>query len=272
LPLVSCLVVASSSCYALCYFELLLHYFVLLFQSSTYCFVTLPHRPTWSCCFIIILLQPHHVTSSLRPCVVSLHCFMRCLVASLHYLIASSCCLVMLFHSFVSLLRCATFSLECNVSLPPRTTFLLHRVAFLPCYLALLLHFTTFLFWGTFWSPHNLLFCYLIILLPRCLVLVGISLLPPLLQGRAWSLESKFSNNHQYFFFKFDKFFYFLFLLVIYLLMCRISINQKKILTNIIIIHFYNLNERKMTNYIIIWLVELSYITLSPTTFFRNFY
>ncbi len=171
LALVFHLVATSSSC---C-FELLPH-----------CLILLPQHVVLSHCLIIISC---HATSLLLCHVASSRCFVtlpRCLlmllrcfvtlphclvtlpphVVSSHCLVASSCCFVASLHYLIALSHCHVISL--------------------PLFSALLLRLTTSKYLLT--PPSPPIYC-LDALLPHCLVFIGTSLLPPLLQGGACSLE-----------------------------------------------------------------------------------
>jgi hypothetical protein len=146
-----------------------------------------------------ILLLPHHLVVpyvALSCYLITSSCCFNMLpyrIASLYYLVMLPlCCLVTLpprclftlFRCFVTLLRCLLMLFCCFVTLPRCLVALLHYFATiahclvtLPCYL------------NVPFDPLLPPICCLATLLPHCLVFVGISFLPPLLQGGACSLE-----------------------------------------------------------------------------------
>ncbi len=137
---------------------------------------------------LILLLPPHLVMPCVtsRYCLVTSSCYFDLLPPCIASLLLSSlpCCCLVCYHIAASLLFCypaslPRASLRCHCSLP-------HCLALLPCCVKIPS------------NPPHLLLRYLVphTSLPYCLVaslplLVGTSLLPPLLQGGAWSLEKQ---------------------------------------------------------------------------------
>jgi hypothetical protein len=189
LLLVSCLVVASLFCYALCRFEPLPHRLVLLLQpiASSICFVI-----TWSLLCVLpshSSLLPHHclhVASSLF-CHYLCHYLCCCLVTTY---VLPCCCLVL----WLVVAHCSLVVSSRCFATPPHY-LVLHHVAMTyylvasPHYLIALSYLLTLQFVASL--SCDLVFCCFVALLS---LLVSISLLPPCLQGGAW--KSKLSNNY----------------------------------------------------------------------------
>lgn len=156
-----------SCCYLLIFLCLVL---LQIVTSSSYCF---------------ILLLPRHLV--LLPWLVaSSHYLVRYLIALLHH------CLV---HHFVALSRYLATSPCCLVSylIALCRCFLPHHAAITHCFIGSLCYLATSKY---LLNPPHLLFCCLATLclttsLPCCIVLVGTSFLPPILQGGAWSLQKQ---------------------------------------------------------------------------------
>ncbi len=141
---------ATSNCYLI---KLLLHPITTSSPcpiALACCLITLP------CAFLIALLH---------------HCLVHHFVALSRYLATLPCCLV---SYLIALCRC----------------FLPHHAAITHYFIGSLCYLATSKY---LLNPPHLLFCCLATLclttsLPCCIVLVGTSFLPPILQGGAWSL------------------------------------------------------------------------------------
>jgi len=132
------------------------------------------------------------------PQLVTLTCCL--IIASLRCLIIALCCLVV-----ASVLPCDAlalpYTLPCHYLIITLPCCLMNRRAAITCCLATITHYliAKLLCQVTFCPPPTFVVllpccfmpCCLVALLPHCFVLVGISLLPPLLQGRVGSLEKQ---------------------------------------------------------------------------------